>query len=221
MLRGQALRHGVSIPLFKGGDVSKWMVSYCLYCWLLLPLCHAQTWQRASHNRFTVETAATADADYLAEVFSILQTAERDLRLEYNLTLPDSVRIRVHPTLQSYTAATGVPWYVAAIANRDAATLETQRIRVLLERNSLEKTLRHELFHLAQPADWSRWLAEGSAMLFAGEVPSVTPLDAISEVALNERLAAPTSAEALAQAAATARVWARRHWRDNPPTSTP
>jgi hypothetical protein len=83
----------------------------------------------------------------------------------------------------------------------------------LLERNSLEKTLRHELFHLAQPADWPRWLAEGSAMIFAGETPGVEPLSNVSEGQLDVLLASVNSSEELARATATAYDWARDYWR--------
>ena len=163
----------------------------------------AQTWQRATDGRFWVETASSADADGLERVFKVLEQAAGDLR-DLGLPLPDTVTVRVHPTLASFQADTGQPWFVAALADRKTGTLHTQRLRVLLERDSLEKTLRHEVFHLAQPADWSRWQAEGAALHFAGERPQAEPLPDLSDKQLDTLLAAPPSADVLARAVATA-----------------
>ena len=169
----------------------------------LLGLVFAQDWQTSTDGFFRVETASPADAERLEHVFGVLEQAAKDLK-DSGLPLPDAVTVRVHPTLESFQADTGLPWFVAALADRKTNTLHTQRLRVLLERRSLEKTLRHELFHLAQPADWPRWRAEGAAMHFAGERPQAQPLPNLSDAQLDALLAAPPSADVLAQAVATA-----------------
>ena len=130
------------------------------------------------------------------------------MRRDWGLTLPETVTVRVHPSLASFQEATGQPWFVAAVADRITGTLHLQRLRVLAERRSLEPTLRHELFHLVQPGDWPRWRAEGEAMRFAGESPQAEPLSGLDESELDALLAAPDSSEALARAAATAWRWA-------------
>ena len=171
----------------------------------------AQNWQQATDGFFTVETASPADAEKLREVFDSLEQAAKDLK-NSGFVLPDTVTVRVHPTLESFQNDTDLPWFVAALADRKTDILHTQRLWVLLERHSLEKTLRHEMFHLAQPADWPRWQAEGAAMHFAGERPQAQPLPGLSDEQLDALLAAPPSAELLARAVATAyaRVQTRR-----------
>lgn len=169
----------------------------------------AQPWGSATDGRFVVQTASPADREALSAVFPVLQDAARDLRQDAGLTLPRTVTVRVYPSLAAFGAATGQPWYVAAIADREHATLHLQRLRVLTEQGSLETTLRHELFHLAQPESWPRWRAEGAAMRFAGERPTAPPLVGLSKAELSDRLAAPRSAEEHAQAAATAWAWTK------------
>jgi hypothetical protein len=166
----------------------------------------AQAWSTWSDGFFTVQTASSADATYLPEVFEILQEAKKDLRTE-NFTLSESVTVQIHPNLDSFITTTQLPWYIASVTNRETSTIHTQRLRVLLERQSLKVTLRHELFHLAQPSDWPRWKAEGEAMKFSGEHPQAEPFENVSEDELNNLLANPSSRETLQRAVATAYQW--------------
>jgi hypothetical protein len=115
--------------------------------------------------------------------------------------------VKIHPDLESFTTTTELPWYIISVANRDTDTIHTQRLRILLERQTLEVTLRHELFHLAQPEDWPRWRAEGEAMKFSGERPQAEPFENVSEEVLNDLLANPDSRETLQRAVATALLW--------------
>lgn len=108
-------------------------------------------------------------AEQSDRIFEILFDAQDDLA-RWHLRLPESVSISIYPDLASYQQATGVPYTIMALSNRETASIHTQRIGILLQRGSLEKTLRHELFHLAQPEDLRRWQAEALAMRFAGEV---------------------------------------------------
>lgn len=166
----------------------------------------AQDWSTSSDGFFTVQTVQNADALYLPEVFKILQEAKKDLRAE-DLTLPESVTVNIHPELESFTTTTELPWYVISVADRETSTIHTQRLRILLERQTLDITLRHELFHLAQPQDWPRWRAEGEAMKFSGERSQGEPFENLSEEELEELLAYPGSRETLQRAAATAYAW--------------
>ena len=168
----------------------------------------AQAWQRATDGRFIVKTASPADREKLPEVFEVLQEAALELHQTWGWTLPRAVTVRVYPTLEAYTSGTAQPWYVAASADRKTVTLHVQRLRVLSERGSIRRTLRHELFHLAQPSDWPRWQAEGRAMRFAGETPSAKPFANLSQDELDSKLAEAGSSSDLARAAATAWLWA-------------
>jgi hypothetical protein len=166
----------------------------------------AQDWSSASDGFFTVQTTGVADATYLQEVFEILQEAKKDLRTE-GVTLPESVTVQIHPDLESFTTTTELPWYIISLADRETNTIHTQRLRILLERQTLDITLRHELFHLAQPDDWPRWRAEGEAMKFSGEKTQAEPFENVSEDELNNLLANPDSRETLQRATATAYLW--------------
>lgn len=167
-------------------------------------------WSRAQDGTFSVLTASPGDASHLYQIFEILQRARRELSDRWQLELPMGIAVLIHPDLASYTASTAAPWYVAGVADRAEEQIDIQRIRILIERNTLEKTLRHELFHLAQPDDWPRWRAEGSAMRFAGEIPSAAPYLQLTEAELEAMLAAPSSRDQLARANATAYWWVVR-----------
>jgi hypothetical protein len=184
------------------------MIKICnlLILLALLSSVLAQDWQQSTDGFFIVETASSADTKQLSEVFDILQQAKKDLtRLE--LVLPKSVTVRIHPDIDLYINAVNLPWYIAAVSNRETNMIQTQRLEVLIARNSLEKTLHHELFHLAQPPDWPRWKAEGKAMLFAGELPQAELFASITEKELEAMLVNPDSREQLQRAVATAYWW--------------
>jgi len=174
----------------------------------------AQVWSQFTDGTFTVETASVADESRLKEVFEILQEAKQDLKENQNYELPKEVNVRIYPNLEAFTKATQAPWYVAAIADRTTNSIHSQRLQVLLDRNSLKQTLRHELAHLAQPDDWPRWLNEGSAMIFSAEKLTAEPFETISEARLNELLATTPTKEQLARAAATAYNWSVNYWQN-------
>lgn len=182
------------------------LLLFLTFYFLLFTSCYAQDWSTSSDGFFSVQTASSADATYLSEVFEILQGARKDLRTE-GLTLPESVTLQIHPNLDSFTTKAELPWYIISVANRETNTIHTQRLRILLERQTLEVTLRHELFHLAQPDEWPRWRAEGEAMKFSGERPQAEPFENISEDELESLLTNPDSRETLQRAAATAYFW--------------
>ncbi len=187
------------------------LISVCIgVIALCLSIASAQDWHEVSDGTFTVFTAAQADDEHLSEIFKILREAKLELRRTWGLAIPKDIQIYVHPNIESYSEATGLPWYVAAIANREDLRIDMQRAKVLLERRSLEKTLRHELFHLAQEDGLERWQAEGWAMIFAGEQPLVKALDGVSGEELNQMLEGFVDREGLARANATAFVWMQR-----------
>ncbi len=177
---------------------------------LVFSLVFAQNWQTIKSPGFRVKTASSADRQLVPQVFQILQKARRDLERS-GLKVPSTVTVAIHPDLKSYTRTTRLPWFVMAVSDRGKSRIDTQRLQILLERGSLERTLRHELFHLAQPANWPRWKAEGSAMRFAGDEPTAQPLQNIAEANLDELLANPPNAQTLARAMATAYIWVERH----------
>jgi hypothetical protein len=161
-------------------------------------------WTVAKAPNFRVYVASAQDRRYLPQVFAVLRKARAQL-LEKGFALGE-VSLFVHPNLASYTAR--YKPYMLAVAQRSQSQIHTQRLWVVVERAGLERTLRHELFHLAQPADWPRWKAEGSAMRFAGELPKARPLK-VDEPTLNRLLANPPDALTLNRAMATAYAWVK------------
>ncbi|GIW25973.1 hypothetical protein [Meiothermus sp.] len=183
-----------------------WLIAVWL---VVLTPALAQNWQTAQAPGFVVRYVGRADALHLPDVFRVLQKARQDLQT-MGLSLPPIVRVVIHPNLKSYTASTRLPWFVLAAAHRSKNQIDSQRLRVLRERGTLERTLRHELFHLAQPEGWPRWKAEGMAMRFAGEQPVARPLEAITEAELERLLTNPPDRETLRRAMATAYRWTSR-----------
>ena len=169
----------------------------------------AQDWKQSTDDYFTVLTASSEDERYLPEVFSVLQKAKADLKRK-GYVLAGTVTLTIHPSLESFQESSKMPWFVAATSDRDDNLIQVQRLQVLKERSSLTITLRHELFHLAQPLDWSRWHAEGEAMLFAGEQPTAEPFRDISEEELEAQLRQPGSTDSFYRAMATAYLWTTR-----------
>lgn len=174
---------------------------------LLFPLSLAQQTSRAPN--FTVQTSSPADQRLLSQVFEILQTARADL-IRQGFKPPEMVTVVIHPTLESYTHMTRLPWFIIAVADRKNARIDTQRLRILIERRTLGRTLRHELFHLAQPEGWPRWKAEGMAMRFAGDKPLAQPFMGIMEGELERLLANPPNQATLNRAMATAFEWTKK-----------
>lgn len=205
-----------SIKLYRTLFMMSYVVIFfCLVIFVGFSLVDAQDWNQVSDGHFEILTMARADEVHLPEVFAILRDAKKDLRLTWGLVLPQDIQIYIHPTLSSYSEVTELPWSVAAIANREELQIDMQRIQVLLERNSLEKTLRHELYHLAQEEDLERWQAEGRAMIFAGELPMADTYEGIESEVLNQKLEGFVDSEGLARAnflkaTATAYQWAQR-----------
>jgi len=116
-----------------------------------------------------------------------------------SVSLPGSVEVVVHTTTQEFIAATGQSWWVAGVTR--GRRIELQPFAILRRRRILNSTLRHEYAHavieVVGAGRTPRWLAEGLAIMFAGEGPSLEgfipkrrlPLDV-----LERRLARPVSA---------------------------
>jgi hypothetical protein len=113
----------------------------------------------------TVTLQDSRDEAQLGTVFSAFKQAQLDLKA-IGLK-PKSVRLEALSSANAFARATGEPAFVAA--STQAQTIRTQRLGALKTRGLLEFTVRHELFHTAQPASLPRWLAEGLARHFSGE----------------------------------------------------
>ncbi|GBF06771.1 hypothetical protein DAERI_100134 [Deinococcus aerius] len=144
----------------------------------------------AQGGRLDVAVSDPRDRAYLPAVFGAWRGAGRDLSA-LGLTLPDT-RLAAAASAADFARRTGEPWFVAATTR--GAVIHTQRLGALAARGTLALTIRHEAFHVAQPRDLPRWLAEGLARLFSGEAgrdpPGPTGLEGLPEGTLSARLAA-------------------------------
>lgn len=172
---------------------------FLAYCLLPTAYCLAKT---STSPHFTIQTASSADEQRLPEVFNVLERAYKDL-VQMGYQPPIKVKIVVHANLESFRTATKLPWFVLAAADQGQSRIDMQRLRIVAEKG-LEATLRHELFHLAQPRDWPRWKAEGMAMRFAGQKPLAKELPGLSNARLDQLLARPLDPATLSRAMATA-----------------
>jgi len=116
-----------------------------------------------------------------------------------SVSLPGSVEVVVHTTTEEFIAATGQSWWVAGVTR--GRRIELQPFAILRRRRILNSTLRHEYAHavieVVGAGRTPRWLAEGLAILFAGEGPSLErfmPKRQLSLDELERRLARPVSA---------------------------
>ncbi|PYE53351.1 hypothetical protein [Deinococcus yavapaiensis] len=132
----------------------------------------------------TVRYSDVGDKAYVPAVTRAWRSARSDLEA-LGLTLPP-VTIRVAKDARDFARATGEAWFVAAVTS--GATIHTQRLGALQVRGSLPLTIRHELFHVAQPKTLPRWLAEGLARIFAGQGAAATNAKTGLEHASNAEL---------------------------------
>lgn len=179
-----------------------------LACTLLLSAAHANTPAWSSVNVGGVQVNyLTASAPGLSALRRSIERAALHLNRREELQLCSGAMVYVHPDLSSYLETTGAAWFQLAVADRDGCRIDMQRLPVVAQHGGIEQTLRHELFHLAQPAGWERWRAEGEAQRFAGEQPAGPPLDNVNPGQLDSLLAAPADRTTYLQAMATAWQW--------------
>ena len=145
----------------------------------------------------TVRLQNPRDKAQLTTVFKAFKKAQVDLA-EIGLEVKP-VRLEAFSSANAFARATGEPAFVAA--STQDQTVRTQRLGALKARGLLEFTIRHEVFHTAQPAGLPRWLAEGLARHFSREDArdsrQTSGLESVSNGKLNELLLARGSRTAL------------------------
>ncbi len=161
-------------------------------------------------------------------IYNLTARALDALVAKLGVVAPARLRLRFHPTVESYQRTTGQPWFTAgATRGTDVHLLP---LSVLRMRGILERTIRHELIHiLIEPALAGRplWVSEGAASYFAGEVlssddtlPGGSDPGASSSCPIDRELRSPISQDALRIAyARAAACFARqirtgKEWRD-------
>jgi stage II sporulation protein D len=172
-----------------------------------------------SSEHFRVSYPAVLGHTEIEAVLRTLEAARLDMLVRTGpaaLSLPRSaVDVVIHETTDDFIAAAGQSWWVAGSTH--GRQIELQPLGVLRRRRILSSTLRHEYAHAVIEATGQgrspRWLAEGLAIAFAGEGPSLLrfrppprrlPLDE-----LERRLANPHSASEMRSLYASAYVAVR------------
>src|SRR5581483_1695880 len=155
-----------------------------------------------------------------AVVARLVDRARADLARTLGVPAPRVV-VRVHPTGDSYEAATGRPWFTTGAVVR--GEIHLLPLVVLRDRGVLERTIRQQLAHLmiddalsARP----RWVRDGAAAYFAAP-PRDRPapgggLECPGDAELGNPVSAGslTSALARAEACVARRLRGGRSWRD-------
>ncbi len=125
-----------------------------------------QAAQTVSQNGLTVHYRAPNDRQELRTVFAAWATAKRNLA-QMGVKVP-AIRVEASLNAANFAALTREPAGIAA--STVGKIIYTQRLGALAGRGLLLYTIRHEVFHIVQPAGLSRWQAEGLARIFSGEI---------------------------------------------------
>jgi stage II sporulation protein D len=161
------------------------------------------TGQSLSSEHFRVSYPARLEHVEAEAALRTLEAARLDMMARVgpaSLSLPaTAIDVVVHETTQDFIAATGQPWWVAGVTR--GRRIELQPFAVLRRRRILNSTLRHEYAHavieVIGQGRTLHWLAEGLAVGFAGEGPSLErfrPKARLSLEELERGLARPASA---------------------------
>ncbi len=109
---------------------------------------------------------------------------------------PPSIDVVVHPTVESFGRASGLPWWAAARTR--GTRIDTVPLSGLKKRGVVESTVRHELVHVLVGDTLNGrqlWVREGLAVAMAGEV---VPAD---------RTSAPCPTDAELRGATSPEAW--------------
>jgi stage II sporulation protein D len=157
-----------------------------------------------SSEHFRASFPAVVERSEVEAVLRTLEAARADVErrvaqatIRADLPMIDVV---VHRTTQDFVAATGQPWWVAAVTR--GRRIELQPLHTLRRRGVLATTLRHEYTHVVVEAlsrkQAPRWLGEGLAAHVAGEGGMLARFESKKKLARDElehKLVRPASAE--------------------------
>jgi SpoIID/LytB domain protein len=110
-----------------------------------------------------------SDADARGEIEALALRTLAQLTRATGVAAPSSIRLRFHPTVESYARASGQPWWTSASTRGN--TVELLPLAVLRERGLLDRTLAHELAHVVTGRALegrAAWVKEGAAIYLSG-----------------------------------------------------
>lgn len=157
-----------------------------------------------------------------ASLLALVRRARDQMAAATGLKAPASLRVTVHPTVESFGRATGRPWWTSgATSGSDIALLP---VTILQQQGQLERTVRHEVAHaLLDGALAGRplWVREGAAIYFSTDADRAPrsssgrvtcPSDA--ELLQASSAGAQRDAYARAEACFARQILAGRKWTD-------
>jgi SpoIID/LytB domain protein len=161
-----------------------------------------------------------ADAGERSYVTNLLRTTRDEIARRAGLPPPPSVRVTVHPSVDSFGRATGQPWWVSAATL--GTSIDLLPLGILRQQGQLERTIRHEMAHaIVDPVLATRpmWVREGAAFYFAmpdAPAPEGRRLTCPSDAELTRPVSAGAQREAYARAEACFRkaIADGTSWRD-------
>lgn len=183
------------------------LLTCVLLCLAALAQAQQHEWREFAAAGVTIEVASDTDAAAVPRIASALALLLPELHERPGFAGCSPARLVIHPDLDSYLLATGTSWHQLASADVASCRVHLQRIQVVELHGGLERSLRHEFFHLFQPRGLERWRAEGEAQRFAGEQPAAEVLRRVSPAELDLLLAAPPDELTRLRAMATALQW--------------
>jgi len=146
-----------------------------------------------------------------ADVLRDIVAARQDIMRRSGMAAPPSIRVTVHPTVESFGRATGQPWWVSAATLGPA--IDLLPTAVLRRQGLLERTLRHEIAHVIvdeRLAGRPMWVREGAALYLSAPEASVTGAETRVTCPSDRELLRPVSAGAQRDAYARAESCFRR-----------
>ncbi len=161
-----------------------------------------------SSEKFRARFSVRVERREVESVLRTLEAARRDVaRRTAAASVPtDDVSLLdvvIHDTTGDFVAATGQPWWAAAVTHDHQ--IELQPLEILRSRGVLDQTLKHEYAHIVienlSGGNAPRWLAEGLAAHIAGEGAmlergeTTLPIEQLSVEEIEKRLAQPGSAD--------------------------
>jgi hypothetical protein len=155
-------------------------------------------------------------------LLALVRRARDQMAAATGLKAPASLRVTVHPTVESFGRATGRPWWTSgATSGTDIALLP---VTILQQQGQLERTVRHEVAHaLLDGALAGRplWVREGAAIYFSTDAdrapgPSGGRVTCPSDAELRQASSAGAQRDAYARAEAcfARQISAGRTWRE-------
>jgi stage II sporulation protein D len=160
------------------------------------------------------------DGDEQATLRQLVRRARDEIAAKAGVKAPGSMRLNVHPDMESFRRATGQPWWVSGAT--DPTGIDLAPLSILQQRGAIERTIRREVTHLLLAAALAKrpiWVREGAASYFADPAAtSIAPRRAACPA--DDELLRPLSAgahrDALARAEACFRkqIAAGRRWQD-------